>query len=400
VPQEDGENRETGENPARSRHCDETAAYYVSSNKDSKSLSQETCPGFAAFERSRKGVQAARVPKAVFSPADRLFLFAKDQRSSGFLLEQHTSQFRTSRTSPRAFTVALCLGLLLAACSTRNNKTDGPVSLRQLPDEAGRTITVPDTVTRFISLAPNITEIVYAIGAGDALVGRTTYCNYPPEAEKVEAVGDTLKPSIEKIIALKPQIVFVSTASQLEAFTSELEAHHIAVYVTDSHDLEGVFRSIERIAELLKRQPQANQLLRQLRTRVAAIEDKVKSRPPIKVFYQVSGEPLYTIGRDAFLTDLIRRAGGISVTADVPGAWPKYSAESALAAGAEAIVLPAGGSMGEGNSNVASALRRSPAVANGRVYKINADHLSRPGPRSVDGLEELARALHPEVFTK
>jgi iron complex transport system substrate-binding protein len=161
-----------------------------------------------------------------------------------------------------------------------------------------------------------------------------------------------------------------------------------------------VFRSIERIAELLKRQPQANQLLRQLRTRVAAIEDKVKSRPPVKVFYQVSGEPLYTIGRDAFLTDLIRRAGGISVTADVPGAWPKYSAESALAAGAEAIVLPTGGSMGEGNSNVASALRRSPAVANGRVYKINDDHLSRPGPRSVDGLEELARALHPEVFTK
>jgi iron complex transport system substrate-binding protein len=133
---------------------------------------------------------------------------------------------------------------------------------------------------------------------------------------------------------------------------------------------------------------------------VAAIEDKVKSRPPVKVFYQVSGEPLYTIGRDAFLTDLVRRAGGISVTADVPGAWPKYSAESALAAGAEAIVLPAGGSMGEGNSNVASALRRSPAVANGRVYKINDDHLSRPGPRSVDGLEELARALHPEVFTK
>lgn len=316
------------------------------------------------------------------------------------MLKLHVPQFQTLRTRRRAFSVAFCLGLLLAACSTQNNKTGGPVSLRQITDEAGRTITVSDTVTRFISLAPNLTEIVFAIGAGDGLVGRTTYCNYPPQAQKVEEVGDTLKPSIEKIIVLRPQVVFVSTASQLEAFTSELEAHHIAVYVTDSHDLEEVFHSIERIADLLKRRPQADELLQRLRARVAAVENKVRSRPPVKVFYQVSDEPLYTIGRDAFLTDLIRRAGGISVTAEVPGAWPKYSAESALAARPEAIVLPTGGSMGDANSNVARALKRSPAVANDRVYKINDDHLSRPGPRSVDGLEELARALHPEVFNR
>ena len=317
-----------------------------------------------------------------------------------FLLKLHPSQFRTFIATRCSLVVMLCFGLLLAACSTRNHETGSPVALHQVTDEAGRSIEVPDTVSRFVSLAPNLTEIIYAIGAGDGLVGRTTYCNYPTEATKVEEVGDTLKPSIEKIIALKPQIVFVSTASQLEAFTSELEAHHIAVYVTDSHDLEGVFRSIERIADLLKRRPQADELLKQLRARVADVEEKVKSRPPVKVFYQVSDEPLYTSGRDAFITDLIRRAGGISVTADVPGAWPRYSAESALAARPDAIVLPTGGSLGDTNSNVASALKRSPAVANGRVYKINADHLSRPGPRSVDGLEELARALHPEVFNQ
>jgi iron complex transport system substrate-binding protein len=294
----------------------------------------------------------------------------------------------------------LCLGLLLAACSSRDNKTNLPASVHQITDEAGRVINVPETVTRFVSLAPNLTEIVFAIGAGDGLVGRTTYCNYPAEATKVEEVGDTLKPSVEKIITLRPQVVFVSTSSQLEAFTSELEAHHIAVYVTDAHDLEGVFHSIERIADLLKRRPQADELLKQLRARVAAVEDKLKSRPAVRVFYQVWDEPLYTVGRDAFLTDLIRRAGGISVTADVPGAWPRYSGESALAARPEAIVLPTGGSMGNANANVAGALKRSPAVANGRVYKINDDHLSRPGPRSVDGLEELARALHPEVFNK
>jgi iron complex transport system substrate-binding protein len=300
----------------------------------------------------------------------------------------------------RAVGVALCLGLLLSACSTGNNSTVTDATLHQITDEAGRTINVPQRVTRFISLAPSITEIIYAVGAGDGLAGRTTFCNYPPEAAQVEAVGDTLKPSIERIIALRPQVVFVSTASQLEAFTSELNTHHIAVYVTDARDLDGVFHSIERISDLLGKQSQANELLKQLRTRVTAVADKVKSQPPVRVFYQVSDEPLYTIGRDAFITDLIRRAGGISVTAEVPGAWPKYSAESALAAQPDAIILPTGGSMGDANSKVAGALQRSPAVANSRVYKVNEDHMSRPGPRSVDGLEELARALHPEVFSK
>lgn len=299
------------------------------------------------------------------------------------------------------FNLVVCLGFLcLAGCSNPNSEAGDQTKLHQISDESGRTISVPVTATRYISLAPSLTEIVYAIGAGDGLVGRTSYCNYPAEAQKVEAVGDTLKPSIERIIALRPQIVFVSTASQLEAFTSELEAHHIAVYVTDSHDLDGVFHSIDRLGDVLGKRANADELLKQLRARVSVVEEAVKSQPPIRVFYQVSDEPLYTIGRDAFITDLIKRAGGVSVTADVPGAWPKYSAESALAAKPEAIVLPTGGSMGNANSDVASALKRSPAVANGHVYKINDDHLSRPGPRAIDGLEELAHALHPEAFTK
>lgn len=317
------------------------------------------------------------------------------------MLKEHLPQLQKFAGTRRPLAVLLSLGLLFAACSKpNNNKSDSQIGVHQTIDEAGRTIIVPNTVTRFISLAPSLTEIVYAIGAGEGLVGRTSYCTYPAEAQKVEAVGDTLKPSIERIIALRPQIVFVSTASQLEAFTSELQAHHIAVYVTDSHDLEGVFHSIERMADVLGKRPQADELLKQLRARVRSVAERVKSQPPVRVFYQVSDEPLYTIGRDAFITDLIKRAGGVSVTADVPGAWPKYSAESALAANPEAIILPTGGSMGDANSTVASALKRSPAVANGRVYKINDDHLSRPGPRSVDGLEDLARALHPGVFTK
>ena len=116
------------------------------------------------------------------------------------------------------------------------------------------------------------------------------------------------------------------------------------------------------------------------------------------MFYQVSDEPLYTIGRESYLTDLVRRAGGASVTAEVATAFPRFSGEAALAARPEAVILPTGGSMGTANSTVATALKNSPAAVSNRVYRLNEDHLSRPGPRLVEGLEEMARALHPGAF--
>ena len=290
-----------------------------------------------------------------------------------------------------------CLALF-SACTTRGTANNG--AGREITDDAGRRVSIPAKVDRVVSLAPNLTEIVFAVGAGDRLVGRTSYCDFPPEAKAIAEVGDTLHPSLERIIALKPQVVLVSTASQLEVFTQQLQGQNIAVYVTDPHDLEGVFRSIEQIGQIVGEKDKANVLVQKLQERTAAVESAVKQKQPVRVFYQVSGEPLYTIGHDSFITDLMRRAGGASVTADVPGAWPKYSNESALAARPEAIILPTGGSMGSANANVADALRQSPAALQGRVYKINDDHLARPGPRSVDGLEEMARALHPDAFQK
>lgn len=284
----------------------------------------------------------------------------------------------------------------LACAPARNPET--PSATQQITDDAGRNVTLPARVERVITLAPNLTEIVFAIGAGDRLVGNTTYCNYPAEAKNVAKVGDTLHPSLERIIALRPQVVLISTASQLEVFTQQLQNQNIAVFVTDPHNLDGVFRSIEQIGLMLAHEQQAKTLVQDLRNRTNAVETAVKQTTPVRVFYQVSGEPLYTAGRDSFVTDLMRRAGAISVTADVPGAWPRYSNESALAAKPDAIILPTGGSMGEANSNVAEALRNSPAVLAGRVHKINDDLLSRPGPRSVQALEEMARALHPEAF--
>jgi iron complex transport system substrate-binding protein len=301
-------------------------------------------------------------------------------------------------TALQILVVALAI-LSTTSCSRAPNQSAGSITeSREVIDEAGRRVRLPLKIERIVSLAPNLTEIVYAVGAGDRLVGRTRYCDYPPEVKGVAEIGDTMTPSIERIIALKPQVVLVSTASQLEAFTKQLDQQRIAVYVTNARSLDEVLRSITTLGDLFGTRDRAEKLVADLRRRADTVAAAVGTTKPITVFYQVSNEPLYTIGRESYLTDLVRRAGGVSVTSDVASAFPRFSDEAALAARPEAIILPTGGSMGTANSTVAAPLKNSPAVLNNRVYKINEDHLQRPGPRLVDGLEEMARALHPEAF--
>jgi iron complex transport system substrate-binding protein len=302
---------------------------------------------------------------------------------------------------PPATALLFCVILVVCSCSrpTPSPTPETALATRDFIDEAGRKVTIPARIERFVSLAPNLTEIAYAIGAGDRLVGNTTFCDYPPEAKNVAKVGDTLQPSIERILTLRPQLVLVSTASQLEAFTKQLNEHQIAVYVTDPRDLEGVFRSILSVGDLLNEPVGAAELVKQLRARSEKVERAVAGLPRGSVFFQLSGQPLYTAGKNSFVTNLIERAGGRSVTSDINEAWPRVSDEAALASRPEAIIMLSGDTMGAAaNTKVAAALRNSPAVRNGRVYLIDGDLLTRPGPRLVDGLEQIARALHPEVF--
>jgi iron complex transport system substrate-binding protein len=290
---------------------------------------------------------------------------------------------RYADSNTKIILIGILAIVLNASCSLTPNPNSTSLltePTREVVDETGRRINVPMRIDRIVSLAPNLTEIVYAVGAGDRLVGDTTYCDYPTEAKSVAKVGDTMQPSIERIVALKPQIVLVSTASQLEAFTKQLDEQKIAVYVTNPRRLDEVFHSIETLGELFSEHDRSASLAADLRKRAGEVEAAVKQVKPVTVFYQVSGEPLYTIGRESYLTDLV------------------FSDEAALAARPEAVILSTGGSMGEANSTVASSLKNSPAVLNNRVYRIDGDHLSRPGPRLVDGLEEMARALHPEAF--
>ena len=233
--------------------------------------------------------------------------------------------------------------------------------------------------------------MIFAVGAGDTVVGVTSYCNYPEQAKAIEKVGDTMTPNIERIIALKPQIVFVSTASQLEAFTKTLDDQGIAVFVSDGKSLDDVYRSLNQFGDLFGTKKQAANLVSGLMRKAGAVRSGVEGKPTPKVFVQISNDPLFTIGKDSFLTEVLAHAGGTSATKDVPTAYPKLSKESAMALNPDVIIL----SDSDDNKEPNDVFKNSPAVKNGRVYRINADIISRPGPRLVDAIEQIAKNLHP-----
>ena len=293
--------------------------------------------------------------------------------------------------------VVVLLVAFLGACSgnsaqVSNNTTLVP--MRVVTDDLGRRVTVPVKITRIVSLAPSVTEMIYAVGGGDRLVGVTTFCNYPEEAKSIAKIGDTMTPNMESIIALKPDVVFVSTASQIEAFMKTLSGQGIAVYVTNPTSLDGVFKNLKQLGELFGTSDVADKLVGDLQRRVGVVWKNVEGQKPVRVFVQISREPLFTIGKQAFLNTILEKAGGGSVTANVDSAYPKLSKETASALNPEAIIL----SDSEDNREPNDVFKNSPAVKNSRVFKVNADILSRPGPRLVDALEQIARDLHPEKF--
>ena len=280
------------------------------------------------------------------------------------------------------------------ANGANSNAAEERRSGRAVRDDLGKIIVLPDEVKRAVSLAPNLTEIIFAVGAGNRLVGVTSFCDYPAETKSIQKIGDTLKPNIESIIALKPDVVFVTTASQLETFTDTLKERNIAVIVTNPDSLEGIFKSIELVGVVFK-SPEAGNVIANLRKRVETVEGQTADAAKPTVFVQLD-RSLFTIGRDSYLTDLVARAGGVSATANVEKAYAQLSKEAALALDPEVIIL----SESSDNTDAAEVFSGSRAVKSGRVVKINADLLSRPGPRIVDGLEKLAAAIHPEVFKK
>jgi iron complex transport system substrate-binding protein len=285
-----------------------------------------------------------------------------------------------------AFILALACALL--ACSPNRSIHE---SSRTIVDELGRTITIPEHAGRIVSLAPSITETLFALGVGDRVAGVTSYCDYPPEATLKEKVGDTLKPNIERIVGIKADLVIVSTSSQLEQYIQSLEGLGIPVYISNPRNLDQVLQSITSMGRLVGAEDRARELVSDLRARIDRVTLSLSSTDRPRVLFLLGTEPLITVGGGTFMDDLIIRAGGRSISTDAGGEYPQYSMETAVAKQPEVIFVQFD------EKQLPDRLKQTPAGRANRVYHLDDDLVSRPGPRIVDGLEQMASKIHPEV---
>jgi len=267
-------------------------------------------------------------------------------------------------------------------------------------DEVGRRVEVTEAPRRIVSVAPNVTEILFTLGLGDRLVGVSTYCQYPPEALKIEKVGGYINPSLEKIVALRPDLVVGIAEGDLRTFVDRLAALKIPVYIANPRDAFEVLTSIRKIGEITFAQEPAREIVRSMEEKIRRIQDRVQGRPRPRVLHILDFNPLISAGKGTFVDDLIRLGGGRNVAETATGKYPRFSMEEVLVQDPEVILLA---SMKSQDPLVKQRRwwerwKAISAVKQGRIYVLDSDLIHRPSPRMVEGLEQVAKAIHPEVF--
>ena len=265
---------------------------------------------------------------------------------------------------------------------------------RTITDELGRVVVVPDHPHRLVCLMPSVVDDVYALGAGADVVAVTDYTKYPAEARTKPSVGSTVTPSIETIVSLHPDLVLQSGNKSRPEVVEVLEKLGIAVFVIAPHGVEGIYQSITSLGRALNREESAKALVNGLRAREAAVRRQVSGKPVVSVLMPVWYNPILTIGKHAFITDLIEIAGGHSITGDLAQEWPQVSLEMVLARAPEALLLKRGSKMSMDKIREQPGWETLPAVKNNRVYYVD-DRIELSSPVAFDALEELAKQIHP-----
>ncbi|HKV47312.1 MAG TPA: cobalamin-binding protein [Candidatus Acidoferrales bacterium] len=292
--------------------------------------------------------------------------------------------------------VGLCVRTAFAIPIAQTSSTRGE---RQVTDEVGRKMTVSTNVRRIVSLAPNLTEIIYALGAGDRLVGDTNLCDTPPAAKSKPHVGNPQDPSLEAIVGLHPDLILASASINVPETADALLKVGVPVYTTYPHTVRQMLDSITEIGGLIGANSQAEALKMSLRARLDKLQAKVADQPPSHVLFLVSVSPPYSIGVNTFIADALRWAGAESVLVTDQN-WPQPSFEEILRIQPDYIVVTADY---PGDTSQADDLRSSPqwknlmAVKLGRIVTVS-DKFDRPSPGLVDAIEQLAHAVHPDVF--
>lgn len=252
---------------------------------------------------------------------------------------------------------------------------------------------------RVVSLAPSTTEILFALGLDEEIVGVSSFCNYPPEAQEKEKIGTFSQPNIEKILSLRPDVIFCTGLEQAPVI-GKLKQLNLEVYVSDPSNTKELFVSIKAMAKLTNREKNGDTLINKMKKDMEEMQSKVQLVPEkdrARVFIEFWNNPLMTAGRDSFIDELIRLAGGINIAHDARSAYSYFSPEQVIKRDPDCIILAY-----MVNEDAAKAIKERlgwrgiSAVKNNRIYNdINPDILLRPGPRLVQALRELYNKLYP-----
>ncbi|MEW6186025.1 MAG: cobalamin-binding protein [Thermodesulfobacteriota bacterium] len=256
----------------------------------------------------------------------------------------------------------------------------------------------PKEYKRIVSLAPSLTEILFALGLGDRIIGVTKHCDFPAEARKKISVGSYIDLNIEKILSLKPDLVIATADGNEKGSVERLAAFHIPVLVTNPRSLDETLETIRVIGRATQTEKKAEPLVHSLKKRADRIIQACRSFPRVRVFLQINEHPLITVGKDTFHNHLIRLAGGVNISGEDVIKYPKYSLEQVLRSQPEVILITSmeRGMAAERKKERWKQWRQLDAVRQERIQIIDSDLLDRPSPRLIDGLEALARAIHPE----
>lgn len=269
----------------------------------------------------------------------------------------------------------------------------------KVTDDMKAVTTIGQKPMRIVSLAPSNTEILFALGLGNRVVGRTDFCDYPAEAAKVPSVGGYTQPSVESIMAVKPDLVIASFGNPKE-MVERLRKLGIPVLAYNPQTVNDVLHVIWEIGKVTGAEDQATELISKMRDQIAAIEKLVKNASRPKVFWEVWHDPLSTAGANTFINDMIKIAGGINISEDAGKGWPAYSLETLLIKNPDVYIATKDKWSSPGNIPERPGYNQLKAVKLGQVYVINADNVNRPGPRLIEGLKDVVRVIHPELFKK
>jgi len=287
----------------------------------------------------------------------------------------------------------LVLALFFLSCQ-KETSHPGP-SARTFTDDVGNNVTLLHAPRRIVSLAPSLTEILFLIGADSSIVGVTDYCDYPDAAKRKAKIGGMLNPNIESILALRPDLVLMSGSGNVRSDFEKLASAGTPVFVSYPRSVDGVFKSIIDIAELTGRRRTADSVVDLLRLRRERLIRQAAATKKETVLVILSLNPLIAIGPKTFLNELVNLANGQNIVRDSSMSYPVLSREEILRR--QPSVIIATNDIVRSIDDILSPYpewRSLTAIRNKRVAIVDASIVSRPGPRIVDGLEAIMRAIH------